>query len=104
MAGTFGIMSGFSFYPSKNLGALGDGGAVLTNSPELCEELKMIRNYGSHGKYYNEVVGYNSRLDETIIFAPIYESKKKSSSFSSYSTLSNCLLFLSITKHTFYFS
>ncbi|WP_439505967.1 DegT/DnrJ/EryC1/StrS family aminotransferase [Sediminibacterium sp.] len=64
MSGTFGIMSGFSFYPSKNLGALGDGGAVLTNSPELCEELKMIRNYGSHGKYYNEVVGYNSRLDE----------------------------------------
>lgn len=64
MAGTFGIMSGFSFYPSKNLGALGDGGAVLMNSPKLCEELKMIRNYGSNGKYYNEVVGYNSRLDE----------------------------------------
>lgn len=64
MAGTFGIMSGFSFYPSKNLGALGDAGAVVTNSSELCEDLKMIRNYGSHGKYYNEVVGYNSRLDE----------------------------------------
>lgn len=64
LAGSFGIMSGFSFYPSKNLGALGDAGAVLTNDPALCEELKMIRNYGSHGKYYNEVVGYNSRLDE----------------------------------------
>ncbi|TAG10957.1 MAG: DegT/DnrJ/EryC1/StrS family aminotransferase [Sphingobacteriia bacterium] len=64
MAGSFGIMSGFSFYPSKNLGALGDAGAVLTNDPKLCEDLKMIRNYGSHGKYYNEVVGYNSRLDE----------------------------------------
>lgn len=64
MAGTFGIMSGFSFYPSKSLGALGDAGAVVTNDPVLCEELKMIRNYGSHGKYYNEVVGYNSRLDE----------------------------------------
>lgn len=64
MAGTFGIMSGFSFYPSKSLGALGDAGAVVTNDPALCEELKMIRNYGSHGKYYNEVVGYNSRLDE----------------------------------------
>lgn len=64
MAGTFGIMSGFSFYPSKSLGALGDAGAVVTNDPDLCEDLKMIRNYGSHGKYYNEVVGYNSRLDE----------------------------------------
>lgn len=64
MAGTFGIMSGFSFYPSKNLGALGDAGAILTNDPNICEDLKMIRNYGSHGKYYNEVVGYNSRLDE----------------------------------------
>ncbi len=64
LAGSFGIMSGFSFYPSKNLGALGDAGAVLTNDPALCEDLKMIRNYGSHGKYYNEVVGYNSRLDE----------------------------------------
>jgi len=64
MAGTFGIMSGFSFYPSKSLGALGDAGAVVTNDPILCEDLKMIRNYGSHGKYYNEVVGYNSRLDE----------------------------------------
>lgn len=64
MAGTFGIMSGFSFYPSKNLGALGDAGAILTNDPDICEDLKMIRNYGSHEKYYNEVVGYNSRLDE----------------------------------------
>lgn len=64
MAGTFGIMSAFSFYPSKNLGALGDAGAVLTNDQNLCEELKMIRNYGSNSKYYNEVVGYNSRLDE----------------------------------------
>ncbi len=64
MAGTFGIMNGFSFYPSKNLGALGDAGAVLTNSDELCENLKRIRNYGSHGKYYNEIIGYNSRLDE----------------------------------------
>ncbi|KAF0242752.1 MAG: DegT/DnrJ/EryC1/StrS family aminotransferase [Leadbetterella sp.] len=64
MAGTFGTMNGFSFYPSKNLGALGDAGAVLTNDETLCEDLKRIRNYGSHGKYYNEIIGYNSRLDE----------------------------------------
>jgi dTDP-4-amino-4,6-dideoxygalactose transaminase len=64
MAGSFGILSGFSFYPSKNLGALGDAGAVLTNDPILAEDLKCIRNYGSHGKYYNEIIGYNSRLDE----------------------------------------
>lgn len=64
MAGTFGIMSGFSFYPSKSLGALGDAGAVVTNDSDLYEELKMIRNYGSQEKYYNQVVGYNSRLDE----------------------------------------
>jgi dTDP-4-amino-4,6-dideoxygalactose transaminase len=64
MAGTFGIMSAFSFYPSKNLGALGDAGAILTNDELLTESLKRLRNYGSHGKYYNEVVGFNSRLDE----------------------------------------
>ena len=64
MAGTFGILSGFSFYPSKNLGALGDAGAILTNNDQLCEDLKSLRNYGSHKKYYNEVIGYNSRLDE----------------------------------------
>lgn len=64
MAGTFGTMSAFSFYPSKNLGALGDGGAVLTNASDICEDLKMIRNYGSKKKYFNEVVGFNSRLDE----------------------------------------
>jgi dTDP-4-amino-4,6-dideoxygalactose transaminase len=63
-AGTFGMMSAFSFYPSKNLGALGDAGAILVNDENLAESLKRLRNYGSHGKYYNEVVGYNSRLDE----------------------------------------
>jgi len=64
IAGSFGTLSGFSFYPSKNLGALGDAGAVLTNNEQLSEDLKRIRNYGSHDKYYNEIIGFNSRLDE----------------------------------------
>jgi len=54
----------FSFYPGKNLGALGDGGAVLTNDEELAKTLKKLRNYGSEKKYYNEAIGFNSRLDE----------------------------------------
>lgn len=61
--GTFGI-GAHSFYPTKNLGAMGDAGAITTNSAELAEEFKMLRNYGSKKKYYNEVVGINSRLDE----------------------------------------
>ncbi len=64
MAGTFGIASAWSFYPTKNLGAYGDAGAVLTSSKELAEEIRMLRNYGSKQRYFNEVVGYNSRLDE----------------------------------------
>ncbi|KUG22059.1 aminotransferase [hydrocarbon metagenome] len=63
-AGTFGHCNAFSFYPTKNLGALGDAGAVVTNDPELAEQARIYRNYGSRIKYYNEVVGYNSRLDE----------------------------------------
>ncbi|KQC10669.1 MAG: aminotransferase [Smithella sp. SDB] len=63
-AGTFGHCNAFSFYPTKNLGALGDAGAIVTNDPELAAQAKIFRNYGSGIKYYNEVVGYNSRLDE----------------------------------------
>ncbi len=63
-AGGIGDAAGFSFYPGKNLGALGDGGAVTTNDPELAERIRVLRNYGSHIKYHNEVIGYNSRLDE----------------------------------------
>lgn len=62
--GTFGDIGCFSFYPTKNLGAFGDGGAVVTNQEELYEKIKMLRNYGSDKKYYNKEVGYNSRLDE----------------------------------------
>lgn len=63
-AGSLGDAAGFSFYPGKNLGAAGDGGAVTTNDKELAERIKVLRNYGSQIKYHNEVVGYNSRLDE----------------------------------------
>lgn len=64
MTGTFGDVGCFSFYPSKNLGAFGDGGAVIVNDDQLAEEFRVFRNYGSEKKYYNKVVGANSRLDE----------------------------------------
>ena len=63
-AGNWGDAAGFSFYPGKNLGALGDAGAVTTNDAELATMLKALRNYGSHEKYKNLVPGVNSRLDE----------------------------------------
>ena len=63
-AGSFGEYGAFSFYPTKNLGALGDAGAITTQNDQLAEKVAMLRNYGSKVKYYNEVVGYNSRLDE----------------------------------------
>lgn len=62
--GGIGDAAGFSFYPGKNLGAIGDGGAVTTNDDELAQRIRVLRNYGSQIKYHNEVVGYNSRLDE----------------------------------------
>lgn len=63
-AGSWGDASGFSFYPGKNLGAMGDAGAVTTNNDELAEMLRAIGNYGSHKKYENLYEGVNSRLDE----------------------------------------
>lgn len=63
-AGNWGDASGFSFYPGKNLGALGDAGAVTTNDDQLAETLRALRNYGSHEKYKNLFQGVNSRLDE----------------------------------------
>ena len=62
--GSLGDAAGFSFYPGKNLGAIGDGGAVTTNDSELAERITVLRNYGSRIKYHNEVKGFNSRLDE----------------------------------------
>ncbi|MCX8105054.1 MAG: DegT/DnrJ/EryC1/StrS family aminotransferase [Ignavibacterium album] len=64
LTGTFGDFGAFSFYPTKNLGALGDAGAVITNNDEYAERLRMLRNYGSLKKYHNELIGFNSRLDE----------------------------------------
>lgn len=63
-AGSWGDASGFSFYPGKNLGALGDAGAITTNDSELADTLRALRNYGSHEKYKNLFQGVNSRLDE----------------------------------------
>jgi dTDP-4-amino-4,6-dideoxygalactose transaminase len=62
--GTYGDAACFSFYPTKNLGGFGDGGAIVTNSTELTEDIRCYRNYGSRTKYQNDVVGTNSRLDE----------------------------------------
>ena len=61
--GTLGIAAGFSFYPGKNLGAFGDGGAVTTNDDKLASQLRLLRNWGSVVKYHHEIKGYNSRLD-----------------------------------------
>ncbi|MEP2448777.1 MAG: DegT/DnrJ/EryC1/StrS family aminotransferase [Balneola sp.] len=62
--GSIGDASGFSFYPGKNLGALGDAGAICTNNDELSDVCRALGNYGSEQKYYNKYQGYNSRLDE----------------------------------------
>lgn len=63
-AGTFGDSAAFSFYPTKNLGAIGDAGAVITNSELVKDKVNKLRNYGSSKRYVNELIGYNSRLDE----------------------------------------
>ena len=63
-AGAFGLAAGFSFYPGKNLGALGDAGAVVTNDPDIARKVRMLSNYGSAVKYHHEMAGVNSRLDE----------------------------------------
>ncbi|MCD7863798.1 MAG: DegT/DnrJ/EryC1/StrS family aminotransferase [Lachnospiraceae bacterium] len=63
-SGTFGDIGCFSFYPSKNLGAFGDGGAIITDHEQIAQDMKVLRNYGSEKRYYNKIVGTNSRLDE----------------------------------------
>jgi dTDP-4-amino-4,6-dideoxygalactose transaminase len=64
LTGSWGNINGTSFYPGKNLGALGDAGAVTTNYAELAQKAMALRNYGSQKKYYNEMIGFNMRLDE----------------------------------------
>ena len=64
MTGSFGISGCFSFYPTKNLGAFGDAGAIVTDDKDFADKVRMMRNYGSRIKYYNEIEGLNSRLDE----------------------------------------
>jgi dTDP-4-amino-4,6-dideoxygalactose transaminase len=63
-AGSLGDAAAFSFYPTKNLGAIGDGGAVTTNDSALADRVRVLRNYGSRERYLNELPGFNSRLDE----------------------------------------
>ena len=88
--GNLGDASGFSFYPGKNLGALGDGGAVTTNDKELVSIIKALRNYGSHKKYENLYKGVNSRLDEiqaailNIKLADLDQSNQKRSTIANY--------------------
>ena len=62
--GSIGHAAGYSFFPSKNLGAFGDGGLVATNSDETAETVKMLRNHGSKVRYYHDLIGFNSRLDD----------------------------------------
>lgn len=64
LTGSWGDINGTSFYPGKNLGALGDAGAITTDNPSLAEQAFILRNYGSEKKYYNKVIGFNMRLDE----------------------------------------
>ena len=64
ICGSLGTASAFSFYPGKNIGAFGDGGAITTNDADLAERVRCLSNYGSQIKYYNEYQGYNCRLDE----------------------------------------
>jgi dTDP-3-amino-3,4,6-trideoxy-alpha-D-glucose transaminase len=73
--GALGDAAAFSFYPTKNLGAIGDGGAITTNNESLAEKIRMLRNYGSKIKYNHEIVGFNSRLDD--IQAAILSKKLK---------------------------
>lgn len=84
-AGTMGTIGTTSFFPSKNLGAFGDGGAIFTNDPELADKCRMIANHGQRKKYHHDVVGINSRLDTLqaailsvkLRYLPEYEARRR---------------------------
>jgi dTDP-4-amino-4,6-dideoxygalactose transaminase len=94
LTGSFGAVNATSFYPGKNLGALGDGGAVTTNDADLAEKVAVLRNYGSKEKYYNTCKGVNSRLDELqarvldikLRYLPVWNEERRQIA-SRYSTL-----------------
>jgi len=64
MAGSIGTVGAFSFYPTKNMGALGDGGMITTNSKKIADKCRLLRNYGQKNRYEHSIAGFNSRLDE----------------------------------------
>ena len=64
MTGSFGDIGCFSFYPTKNIGAFGDAGAITTNDKDIMTKIRMLRNYGSEKRYHNKEIGMNSRMDE----------------------------------------
>jgi dTDP-4-amino-4,6-dideoxygalactose transaminase len=78
-AGCYGDIGAFSFYPTKNLGALGDAGAIICKDKDIFEKLKALRNYGSNLKYHNKYIGFNSRLDEiqaAFLMVKLFDYKK----------------------------
>jgi aminotransferase EvaB len=75
-AGSMGDISAFSFYPTKIIGAYGDGGMVTTSNPELADKVRLLRMYGTRGDYYSSVSGYNSRLDELQAAILIWKLKR----------------------------
>ena len=82
MVGSLGDAAGFSFYPGKNLGAYGDGGAVTTNDPAIAEKIRLLRNIGQKVKYYHEVKGFNHRLDTMQAAVQRYLDERRRLGFS----------------------
>lgn len=96
-AGTMGDLGCFSFYPSKNLGAYGDGGAITTNNDKLAEKLRLLKNYGQPKKYFSKIKGFNSRLDS--IQAAILRVKLKKLDENNKERRKNALLYKELLKN-----
>lgn len=97
MAGAFGKAAAFSFYPTKNLGALGDGGAITTSDSNLAKKIFSLHNYGSISKYMHTVIGYNARLDELQAF--FLDTKLKSLTIMNDKRRAICKRFLEEINH-----